>query len=131
MTFRKRQNYKDRKQTNGCQQSEVEEGFDNKRTAKSLCFFPSWGDGTVLNPDCGVCVYSVTQLCPFLSDPRDCSPPGSSVHGFPRSEYWSGWPFPPQGDLPDQGSDLVPAPPALQVDSLPLTHRGYTNLQMR
>ena len=23
----------------------------------------------------------VTQLCPTLSDPIDCSPPGSSVHG--------------------------------------------------
>ena len=23
----------------------------------------------------------VTQLCPTLSDPMDCSPPGSSVHG--------------------------------------------------
>ena len=24
----------------------------------------------------------VTQLCPTLSDPMDCSPPGSSVHGI-------------------------------------------------
>ena len=24
----------------------------------------------------------VTQLCPTLSDPTDCSPPGSSVHGI-------------------------------------------------
>ena len=23
----------------------------------------------------------VAQLCPTLSDPMDCSPPGSSVHG--------------------------------------------------
>ena len=23
----------------------------------------------------------VTQSCPTLSDPKDCSPPGSSVHG--------------------------------------------------
>ena len=23
--------------------------------------------------------------------------------GFPRQEYWSGVPFPPQGDLPDPG----------------------------
>ena len=26
------------------------------------------------------CVYSVTQSCPTLCDPLDCSPPGSSVH---------------------------------------------------
>ena len=24
----------------------------------------------------------VTQLCPTLSDPMDCSPPGSSVYGI-------------------------------------------------
>jgi len=24
----------------------------------------------------------VAQLCPTLSDPMDCSPPGSSVHGI-------------------------------------------------
>ena len=24
----------------------------------------------------------VTQLCPTLSDPMDCSPPGSSLHGI-------------------------------------------------
>ena len=29
-----------------------------------------------------------------LSDPMDCSLPGSSVHGFSRQEYWSGVPLP-------------------------------------
>ena len=29
----------------------------------------------------GVCVL-VTQLCPTLCDPMDCSPPGSSLHGI-------------------------------------------------
>ena len=33
----------------------------------------------------------------------DCSPPGSSVHGISRQEYWSGVPFPSLGDLPDSG----------------------------
>ena len=32
----------------------------------------------------------VAQLCLTLSDPVDCSPPGSSVHGILRQEYWSG-----------------------------------------
>ena len=32
-------------------------------------------------------------------DPIDCSPPGSSVHGISRQEYWSGLPFPFPGDL--------------------------------
>ena len=36
----------------------------------------------------------VAQSCPTLSDPMDCSPSGSSVHGFSRQEYWSGVPLP-------------------------------------
>ena len=35
----------------------------------------------------------VIQSCPTLSDPMDCSLPGSSVHGFSRHEYWSGVPY--------------------------------------
>ena len=31
--------------------------------------------------------------------------------GFPRQEYWSGFPFPSLGDLPDPG--IEPASPAL------------------
>ena len=34
------------------------------------------------------------QSCPTLCDPIDSSPPGPSVHGFFRQEYWSGFPFP-------------------------------------
>ena len=36
----------------------------------------------------------VAQSCPTLSNPMDCSLPGSSVHGFSRQEYWSGVPLP-------------------------------------
>ena len=36
----------------------------------------------------------VAQSCPTPSDPKDCSPPGSSVHGISRQEYWSGVPLP-------------------------------------
>ena len=36
----------------------------------------------------------VAQSCPTLSDPMDCSPPGSSVHGIFQQEYWSGVPLP-------------------------------------
>ena len=43
------------------------------------------------------------QLCLTLYDPMVYSPPGSSVHGFSRQEYWSGLPCPPPGDLPDPG----------------------------
>jgi len=41
----------------------------------------------------------------------DCSLLESSVHGFPRQEYWSGFPFPSSGDLPDLG--IKPTSPAL------------------
>ena len=37
--------------------------------------------------------------------------------GFSRQEYWSGFPFPSPGDLPDPG--IEPGSPALQADSLP------------
>ena len=46
----------------------------------------------------------------------DCSPPGFSVCGISRQEYWSGQSFPSPGDLPDPGIKLQS--PALQVDSL-------------
>ena len=36
---------------------------------------------------------------------------------FSRPEYWSGWPFPSPGDLPNPG--IEPRSPAQQVDSLP------------
>ena len=32
----------------------------------------------------------VTQLCPILCDPMECSLPGSLSMGFSRQEYWSG-----------------------------------------
>ena len=34
------------------------------------------------------------QSCPTLCNPTDGSPPGSSILGFSRQEYWSGLPFP-------------------------------------
>ena len=45
------------------------------------------------------------QLCLILCDPVNCSPPGSSIHGFSRQEYWSGLPCPPPGDLPEPGTE--------------------------
>ena len=56
----------------------------------------------------------------------DSATPWSVAHqvplfmGFPRQEYWSGLPFPSLGDLPDLG--IEPASPALQANSLPLSH---------
>ena len=42
-----------------------------------------------------------------------------------QQKYWSGLPCPPPGDLPDPGIEpMSPASPALQADSLPLSHWG-------
>ena len=44
----------------------------------------------------------VAQSCPTLSDPMDCSTPGSSVHGISQ-KHWSGLPSPSPEDLPNPG----------------------------
>ena len=68
-------------------------------------------------------VYSIPVcmcVCAVASDfcdPMECSPPGSSVHGILRQEYWSRVPFPSPGDLPNPGTE--PGSPAVQADSLP------------
>ena len=54
-----------------------------------------------------VCACMWLQLCLTLCDPMDYSPPGSSVMGFSRQQYWSGLPCPPPGDLPDPGIKSV------------------------
>ena len=46
------------------------------------------------------------QSCPTLCDPMNCSPPGSSILGFSRQEFWSGVPLPSR-----------PAPNSLKEDS--------------
>ena len=78
---------------------------------------------TDLNFSCHECACSVAQSCPTLCDPVDCSLPGSSVHGtfqarilewFAISSFrGSSW---PRNQTPS------PASPALQTDSLPLSH---------
>ena len=42
--------------------------------------------------------------------------------GFSKQEYWSGLPYSPPGNLPNPG--IRPRSPALQADSLPLSHQG-------
>ena len=68
-------------------------------------------------------VCSGAQSCPTLCDPVGniaCQAPLSME--FSRQEYWSGLPFPSPGDLPHPGVEL--ASPAMQTDSLPLSHQG-------
>ena len=54
----------------------------------------------------------VAQLT--LTNPMDCSPPGSSFMGFFRQEYWSGLPFPSPRDILNLG--IKPRSLTLQAD---------------
>ena len=42
--------------------------------------------------------------------------------GFSKEEYWSGFPFPSQGDLPHPG--IKPGSPAFKTDALPSEPQG-------
>ena len=65
------------------------------------------------------------QLCLTLWDPMDCSPPDSSGHGILQARILEWVPCPPPGDLPDPGTKPAsPMAPALEVDSLQLSHQG-------
>ena len=65
----------------------------------------------------------VAQSCPTLCDPMDCkAPPAPLSMEFFRQVYWSEYPFPSSGDLPNPG--IEPGSPALQADSLPTQPSG-------
>ena len=66
------------------------------------------------------------QSCLTLCDPMNCSPPGTSVHGFSREEYWSGLLCPPPRDLPDPGigSESLMSPALAGGFFLPLAPPG-------
>ena len=50
---------------------------------------------------------------------------------FPRQEYWSRFPFPPSGDLPDSRIKLVsPTYPVWQADSLPLSQKAVVTINV-
>ena len=59
----------------------------------------------------------VTQSCPTLCDPMDCSLQGSSVHGILQARILEWVTIPFSWDLPNL--EIQPRSPALQVDSLP------------
>ena len=71
---------------------------------------------------------SVAQSCLTLWDPRDCSPPGSSVHGILPARILSGLPFPSLEDLPDPG--IEPGSPAWQGGFFTTEPQGRSAMNM-
>ena len=67
------------------------------------------------------CVLSLQSFL-TLCNRMDCSPPGSSAHGILLARILEWVAISPPGDLPDPG--IEPTSPALQEDSLQLSHQG-------
>ena len=64
----------------------------------------------------------VAKLCPTLETPWIVASQAPLSMEFSRQECCSGLPFPSPGDLPNPG--IKPTSPALQADSLLLSHQG-------
>ena len=76
---------------------------------------------------CSAVLSRFSRVQPFAA-PWTVAPQAPLLIGFSRQEHWSGLLCPSPGDLPDPGIDLVSsAAPALQADSLPLSHQGSLN----
>ena len=112
-------------------QSEVEEKLLTKTVRTQGCLAnhrkateikQSSKNDTCLKHIYAVCCAQSLQSCLTLCDTMDCSPPGSSVHGTLQARILEWVALPSSRDLPDPG--IEPMPPALQADSLPLSHRG-------
>ena len=58
----------------------------------------------------------ITQLCPTLCYPTDCTCQAPLSMEFPGQEYWSRLPFPTPQDLLDPG--IKPVSPVFKEDSL-------------
>ena len=71
------------------------------------------------------CVLSHFSCVQFFLTPYTVVHQAPPSMGFSRQEHWSGLPCPPPRNLPDPGIEpMFPVSPALQVDSLPLSHQG-------
>ena len=78
-------------------------------------------EGFMLNEIVCVCVcVLLNPICLFVT-PWTIACQAVSIE-FSKQEHWSGLPFPSPGDLPDLG--IEPTFPALQADSLLLSHQG-------
>ena len=80
----------------------------------------------------------VTQSCPTLSDPMDCSLPGSSIHGIFQARVLEGLPLPSPnshdaGLSPCNSDQVIPADsPCLGANiMIRLTHLLFLHLQLQ
>ena len=72
------------------------------------------------------CMLTRVQL--FVT-PWSVAPRPLHLWEFSREEYWSGFPCPAPGDLPNPG--IEPPSPALQADSLLLSHQGSPQMVLQ
>ena len=80
---------------------------------------------------CDVYVQLLSHVRLFVT-PWTVGPQAPLSLGFSWHEYWSGLPFLPPGDFPYPRIESVsPASPALQTDSLPLSHQGSATAELR
>ena len=95
----------------------------------SVCdVYPSSGillinrNETLIHATMWLLLLLLAQSCLTLCEPLDCSSPGSSVHGIlqARMQEWVAMPSSGGSSRPM----IEPASPALQVDSLLLSHQG-------
>ena len=75
-----------------------------------------------VDPSFSVSVCLVSQPCPTLCNPIDCSHQPVCPWGFSSKVYWSGLPRPPPGDLPNLG--IEHRSPALRRILYHLSHQG-------
>ena len=86
---------------------------------------PLISDGTLRQPlrscDLRQLLCLVAQSGPILCGPMECNPPGSSVRGIipARILEWVAISY------SRESLGIKPMSPALQVDSLPLSHLGF------
>ena len=76
-----------------------------------------------------VCVFTCVSVCmlshvQLFATPQTVTRQAPLSVEFSRQEYWSGFPFPTPGDLPDPGIEPASLVSLWQVSSLPPCHLG-------
>ena len=109
----------------------IEKERDKRRKRKRDKEKEEGGNASVCYDVCVPAKFTCVCECSVVSDssrPHGVWPTRLLSVGASRPEYRCGSPFPPPGDLRDPGiKPTSPESPALQADSLPLSHQGSPN----